>query len=229
MTEQEWLACTDPKAMLAVLQGNVSQRKLRLFGLACCRRMWHLLPNGRWGLLVEVGERFVDGAASRTELNTAWWRVPTAFVYEGPDYLAVVSDKIGCVDYTPQKAQEVAYAAAKEVARDADEAVDAEAPRCPRRDAECAAQAHLLRDIFNPFRPVTAPPALRTPEAVALAQAAYDQRELPAGVLDVARLAVLADALEDAGCDQADLLAHLRGAGPHVRGCWAVDLLLGKG
>ena len=63
---------------------------------------------------------------------------------------------------------------------------------------------------------------------VALAQAAYDERELPAGTLDTARLGVLADALEESGCDQADLLAHLRGPGPHVRGCWAVDLLLGK-
>jgi hypothetical protein len=63
---------------------------------------------------------------------------------------------------------------------------------------------------------------------VALAQAAYEQRELPAGTLDMARLAVLADALEDAGCTDADLLSHLRGPGPHVRGCWAVDLILGK-
>jgi hypothetical protein len=61
-----------------------------------------------------------------------------------------------------------------------------------------------------------------------LAQAAYEQRELPAGTLDVARLAVLADALEEAGHDQVDVLGHLRGPGPHVRGCWAVDLLLGK-
>ena len=63
---------------------------------------------------------------------------------------------------------------------------------------------------------------------MALAQATYEQRELPAGTLEPARLAILADALEDAGCDQADLLAHLRGPGPHVRGCWSVDLVLGK-
>ena len=63
---------------------------------------------------------------------------------------------------------------------------------------------------------------------VALARVAYDQRELPSGTLDVARLAVLADALEEAGCTDADLLGHLRGPGPHARGCWAVDLLLGK-
>jgi hypothetical protein len=63
---------------------------------------------------------------------------------------------------------------------------------------------------------------------VALAQAAYDQRELPSGQLDIARLAVLADAQEEAGCTDADLLNHCRQPGVHVRGCWAVDLLLGK-
>jgi hypothetical protein len=61
-----------------------------------------------------------------------------------------------------------------------------------------------------------------------LAEGAYEHRLLPSGTLDLARLAVLADALEEAGCDQADILKHLRGPGPHVRGCWAVDLLLGK-
>jgi hypothetical protein len=90
-------------------------------------------------------------------------------------------------------------------------------------------QAGLLRDIVgNPFRPASVSPAWRTPQVVALAQAAYDQRALPSGHLDIARLAVLADALEDAGCDNAELLGHLRGEGPHVRGCWAVDLLMGR-
>ncbi|MGE3806627.1 MAG: WD40 repeat domain-containing protein [Gemmataceae bacterium] len=59
-----------------------------------------------------------------------------------------------------------------------------------------------------------------------LAQAAYDERELPSGHLDTKRLAILADALEEAGCTNENVLAHLRGAGPHVRGCWPVDLLL---
>jgi hypothetical protein len=61
-----------------------------------------------------------------------------------------------------------------------------------------------------------------------LAQAAYDDRRLPSGVLDPARLTVLADALEDAGCADAAILAHCRRPGEHVRGCWVVDLLLGK-
>jgi hypothetical protein len=92
------------------------------------------------------------------------------------------------------------------------------------------AQADLLRDILgNPFRPVAVSSAWLTPQVVAVAQAAYDQREPPAGTLDVARLAVLADALEEAGCTDQTVLDHLRGPGPHVRGCWVVDLILGKG
>jgi hypothetical protein len=91
----------------------------------------------------------------------------------------------------------------------------------------------LIHCIFgNPFRPVSLDLAVLTwndATVVRLAQAAYDERHLPAGTLDNGRLAVLADALEEAGCTSEDVLGHLRGPGPHVRGCWAVDLLLGKG
>lgn len=88
----------------------------------------------------------------------------------------------------------------------------------------------LLRDVVgNPFRPATLDPAWRSPSVTDLAQAAYKERKLPGGELDPLRLGVLADALEEAGCGSADLLAHLREPGPHFRGCWAVDLVLGKG
>jgi hypothetical protein len=97
------------------------------------------------------------------------------------------------------------------------------------RKAERAAQADILRDIFgNPFRPVAFDSMWLTSTAKALAAAAYDDPTLPAGTLQLYRLAVLADALEDAGCDNGDILGHLRGPGPHVRGCWVLDLLLGK-
>jgi hypothetical protein len=94
--------------------------------------------------------------------------------------------------------------------------------------AESKAQAALLRDLFGPlpFRAVSldrASLALAMPIAVA----AYDARDLPSGHLDSAYLAVLADALEDAGADQA-ILDHLRGPGPHVRGCWALDCVLAR-
>lgn len=82
--------------------------------------------------------------------------------------------------------------------------------------------AGLVRDIFgSPFRPVTIDPHWHTGPVTALAKAIYNERAFD-------RLPILADALEDAGCHDADILAHCRGPGPHVRGCWVVDLLLGK-
>src|SRR5262249_38284578 len=90
-------------------------------------------------------------------------------------------------------------------------------------------QSCLLRCLFgNPFRPIVVDPACRTPTVTALATAAYEERSLPRGTLDPDRLAVLADALEDAGCTDEQLLAHLRVPSPHGRGCWVIDLLLGK-
>jgi hypothetical protein len=86
----------------------------------------------------------------------------------------------------------------------------------------------LFHDVFgDAFRPVAVDSAWLTSTVVALAQAAYDERLMPSGELDPARLAVLADALEDAACTDA-ILSHLRSPGPHVRGCWALDLILGK-
>jgi hypothetical protein len=100
--------------------------------------------------------------------------------------------------------------------------------------AESAAHAGLVRCLFgSPFRPAPAADpawlAWQGGTVPKLARAAYEEGLLPEGALDPARLAVLADALEDAGCADPELLGHLRGPGPHVRGCWAVDLLLGRG
>jgi hypothetical protein len=83
-------------------------------------------------------------------------------------------------------------------------------------------QYQILHDIFgNPFRPVAFDPAWRTSTALAIAQGIYDDRAFD-------RLPILADALQDAGCENGDILSHLRGEGPHVKGCWALDLVLGK-
>jgi hypothetical protein len=83
-------------------------------------------------------------------------------------------------------------------------------------------QIALLRDIFgNPFRPAPVDPGWLTGAVVSLARTMYDSR-------DFAAMPILADALQESGCDNADVLAHCRGDGPHVRGCWVVDLLLGK-
>jgi hypothetical protein len=99
---------------------------------------------------------------------------------------------------------------------------------------ERAGQVALFFDVFGPavLRPLPAlhPKWLAWKEGLVrgLAEAAYEERCLPEGTLDPARLVVLADALEEAGCTEAELLGHLRGSGPHVRGCWALDVVLEK-
>jgi hypothetical protein len=98
-------------------------------------------------------------------------------------------------------------------------------PRAAARNAEASerrTQADLIRDIFgNPFRPVTLNPSWLTSTVVPLARQMYDTRDFSA-------MPILADALQDAGCNNPDILDHCRGEGPHVRGCWVVDLVLGK-
>lgn len=87
---------------------------------------------------------------------------------------------------------------------------------------ELVAQAILIRCVFgNPFRLVAFDPHWRSEIVVALATGIYAERAFD-------RMPILADALEEAGCDDADVLAHCRGLGPHVRGCWVVDRVLGK-
>jgi hypothetical protein len=87
----------------------------------------------------------------------------------------------------------------------------------------------LLRDIVgNPFRSPSDNLTCLTLTVTSLAQTAYDERLLPGGELDPNRLSVLADAMEEVGCAEYDVLDHLRAPGPHVRGCWAVDLVLAK-
>jgi hypothetical protein len=90
-------------------------------------------------------------------------------------------------------------------------------------------QLAAIHEIFgNPFRPVVLDPRWLTPTVISVAQAAYEERLQPTGHLDAPRLAVLADALEEARCCDPTILGHLRGPGPHLRGCWPVDQMLNK-
>jgi hypothetical protein len=84
------------------------------------------------------------------------------------------------------------------------------------------AQADLLRDILgNPFHPVALPTLWRTDTVSLMAKQIHDSREYSV-------MPILADALQDAGCDNDDILSHCRGTGRHFRGCWVCDLVLGK-
>jgi hypothetical protein len=224
MTESEWLACTDPREMLEALRpsGRATERKLRLFACACCRHIWHLLPDERSRRAVEVAEQYADGRANRDDLRDALQASQEA--YGGMPH-SRLKTAAGAAILTARSATggNAAGYAATATAYEGDGVV------ISRRGPEAAVQASMLRDIFGPvlFRPL--PPI--SPAVLAwnggtvarLAAAVYEERDFSQG-----RLGVLADAAEEAGVTDADLLAHLRGPGPHVRGCWAVDLILGK-
>jgi hypothetical protein len=210
-TEAEWLSCADPADLLPPLQGQVSDRKLRLLACACARRLWSLLPAEQGRAAIAVAERFADDQATPEERQEAERGIGEliggAAVKSGPAYAASWA----------------AYWAADRVALDAARFQWADEDVTPVVDL--AAQADLVRDVCgNQFWSGAVKPGWRTWDGglvVRLAQAIYQERRFE-------DLPVLADALEEAGCDNADLLDHCRGPGPHVRGCWVLDVLLEK-
>jgi hypothetical protein len=229
--EGEWLASTAPQAMLTSLQesGKLSERKARLFAAACARRVWTLMADPRSRHAVEVAERHADGLVGQKVLKAARRAAFTATKAPGAAGHASVVALNVCMDAGQQDCRRMANAAAG-CANSLISHVHGETARWADSEAQC----RLLRDLFGdlPFRSVTLPQSVRAWKdgtVVQLAQAVYEERLLPSGHLDNTRLAVLADALEDAGCNDAGLLGHLRGPGPHVRGCWAADLILDKG
>jgi hypothetical protein len=231
VNEQNWLACANPVGMVGFLGVWGSDRKWRLFACACCRLAWHDLTDPRSQGAVEAAEAFADGQTPREAMEAAW-QAATAAAAEQPAVSlgAAVAAAAGFVA-RPGVGAGAALHAIDKVAWAPSTAPRGKAGRAGRAHREQVGRraATLLRCVVgNPFRPVTPDPAWRVPQVLALGQAAYDGRELPAGTLDAARLAVLADALEEAGCTDQAVLEHLRGPGPHVRGCWAVDLVLGK-
>ena len=216
MTESEWLECSKPTPMLEFVLSTASTRKLRLFACACCRAIWDALSDNNLRSDVERAERIADDLAAEQQ------RVLPKTLQMGAYILSPTQCAGSAVRWaveSPLRMQEARNGAALVV----------ESVSVRRRWQITVNQSRYIRDIFaNPFRSVSIHDAWLTPTVTTLAQAAYDNRTLPSGELDPARLAVLADALMDAGCDSADILSHLREPGPHVRGCWVVDLLLGK-
>jgi hypothetical protein len=225
MTEEQWLNATDPSAMLAFLRATNlgSERKLRLFAVACCRAVWRSIPLGGCRAAVVAAERYCDGLADVQELESS--RAAAEYTVES------LTSSMSSV-YHSLRAP--AFAAAC-VAGTGGGAVLSVVDELHRGDGGSGNhhRCKVLRDIVgNPFHPLLAidPAWLTWSNGIVkrLAGAAYQERALPDGILDVARFAVLADALTDAGCTDTALLEHLRGSGPHVRGCFVVDLLVGK-
>ena len=210
MTEAEWHASTDPQIMLAFLreQGKLTDRKARLFASACCRRLWPLLTDRCSRAAVEIAEKYADGVVSVPTLNEvrlhagrAAARVGQAEAADAACWVATSSEKVPWVAITARRAAEA--------------------------NLESDAQAGLLLDIFSPFRTATSEAVLRTPPVLRFAQAAYDLRALPEGVLDPIALR--------ARCASRSLRLPRYGpsgspAGSRATraGCWAIDEVLGK-
>jgi hypothetical protein len=291
MTDAEWLECIDPQKMLDFLRGKASERKLRLFACACCRRIWRLFGDDIWAfqhmecanhdrpdllqdrnadgssggcfrtepgptgrledlfddsisrIALEAAERWSDGRISPEELQAAgnaaltlerqaedyhgWAAYRLGDHYSGSEYeesqrsyLTARSASRACASDICQTVREAAQAAV--------EVIELPGCRFPEKpQTEARVQATLLRCIVgNPFSPLMAldPTSLAWNDGTVgrIAESIYEERAFD-------RLPVLADALEEAGCTDADILAHCRQPGEHVRGCWVVDLLLGKG
>jgi hypothetical protein len=203
MTEVEWLVCCDPDAMLQFLRGKASDRKLRLIGVYCCSGVGDLFDA--WCLRsLRAAEEFAEGLIGPQELELAWDAANEAFN-----------------EFDNREGREEAALAARSVCESKD-IIDWISPLTWK---EAEASAALIREMFgNPFSPAAGIMAFLSwndGTVPKLAQTIYDGRAFD-------RLPLLADALEDAGCDDADILSHCRTPGEHVRGCWVVDLLLGK-
>ena len=227
MTEAEWLAASQVPPMLQFLGKRAGVRKRRLFACACVRRIWHLLDDPRSQRAVETSEAFADGELDRETVKRMRMQAHAASRLVPRDGRS--PDARG-LTWSAADAAEICLLLTTEDISTAARAVTAASRSGAVPSRERAAQSSLLRDIFgNPFRPVRIDPSWQTPNVVALARTIYDERELPSGLLDRTRLAVLADALLDAGCEDEAILDHCRSEGPHVRGCWVLDLLLGKG
>jgi hypothetical protein len=244
MTEAEWLGLTDPATLLLYMRGQSSDRKLRLFACACCRRVWHLLKDVRSQQAIEATEQFADGRISAQELADAEagaWdavndlldrmlrtdRAARPRIRAAVEAAKAASEAARCRPrpggdcgspdiVAPAGPIWVAAWLAAGIARDATRRSMGGVDRDSIEAAEKEAQAALLREIVgNPFRTPTLPKD-RPPLVASLARAFYGGKDC--------RLA-LAEALKDGGWTE--LAEHFQQPS-HPRGCWALDHILGQ-
>jgi hypothetical protein len=248
MTEAEWLACAEPYRMLQFLRGRVSDRKLYHFAFACCRHGGvHPFCSGA-PEVIEAAEELADQGAAPEEVGATLCRIH--------DDACLEKDPWGVLDSFQEGGYWAAQTAT--ITWEWAERLPWVTGGKPRMWGECCALLRCVfgnpcpppvRDKFRwvksaglgllklvaghpnfrtakpdepiPLRTVSLDDDWLTSTVVALAKQMYESR-------DFSPMPILADALQDAGCDSDDILSHCRGSGPHVRGCWVVDLVLGK-
>jgi hypothetical protein len=243
MRETEWLGCIDPYDLLDFCRGKLSrderpwfawlglqrnpasearknsasERKLRLFACACCRRIWSRLIQERSRKAVETAERYADGLADEAELRKARAAAPCVTGAEraaawaaAPTADAAAEGVASATQSAEAGGRDLPWLAGKDAAA---------------REEHRVCQCGWFRDIMgNPFQPTYLKPAcLQWKEGAIpkMAHSIYQERRFT-------DLPILADALAEAGCTDQTILDHCRQAGEHVRGCWVVDLCLGR-
>ena len=216
MNEAEWLTCTESEQILQVLAKKASDRKLRLFAIEAARHSLQCFGHYDLDEVVDWAETCVEGQLvgepSEAIRGAVEWA--TGEMCESLNCLGeAVRNMISRATFD--------YAVAQQTAKlifEAHQIADVQSSAHNEAHKQCG----FLRDIFgNPFRLVALAPAWLTSDVLLLARGIYTDRAFD-------RMPILADALQDAGCDNPDVLNHCRADGPHVRGCWVVDLLLGK-
>lgn len=223
MTDEQWRQSASPEEMLNALSRHYSPRKLRLYAIGACRRIWHLFSDERCRYAVEVAQRHADGRASDMELQAAGQTASSV--------AQVWGDATSARAHAAQAVGGAAWAATRMPAWHAawDASFDARAAArdlVPGADweSERAWQAELLRDLVgSPNRAPRLEPAWLAHDGRAvlkLARVIYDEGRF-------GDLPILADALEEAGCSDAFVLGHCRARQPHHRGCWVLDAVLG--
>lgn len=212
MTETEWLAgATDPGEMLEFLRGRASDRKLRLLSVAC----WQLLDGGHGREAIEAAERYADGLGTKAALKRARQGV-RAMRHGLPTDGGAADGAWGAYWLAEVAASEKAFA------KLGDEFQRLFALGLLKlRVAEPDPLRGVVLEIFgNPFRPISLDPSRWGSGAVALARSIYEERAFD-------RVHELVEALRP-DAEAADMMAHLGEPGVHARGCWALDLILGR-
>jgi hypothetical protein len=240
MTEEEWLASRNPRSMCRILQGKATERKVRLLMCACCRLLWHLFQEPETKKAVELAELDVEGLARREEIRTARSKVFGLFAgrlgwREDDVEFMMAQDSTWLPHFEDQPRivfrQTTALAAGWLLAKERLQHIGLNIVCC-LSELEAWGSTVKAKKFCQLIREVFGHRLQRGPQdrawqtwndgtVVKVAQTIYDERAFE-------RMPILADALEDAGCDDADILRHCREPGEHVRGCWVVDLLLGK-
>ena len=238
MTESDWLTSRDCRAMMHFLKPPRDARVVYLFLAAVGRSIRRLHPEPLLREVIDWIERYADGEAEWHDSPDGYDLESEMYGLENPKRANYWIWKLGLEDLNEdERTALIGWGPNRELLSWQDiliraafftEAISSDLQVGlfegePETDYLRFMNPAFLRDIFgNPFRPVTFAPAWQTAAASSLAQSMYDRR-------DFAAMPVLADLLEEAGCDSGEVLAHCRDEKQvHVRGCWVVDLVLGK-